>query len=228
MKMNNITEKLLKEDPIYNKERELGKHWSNFTDKEAKEIFVENYMLSKIKENHLKQINDTYMDMSWNYFINLIEKYGFKKGYEEIFKYNGFNYNRDEKAVIYYHKEKGLIIFATSFNNTTTVNSGKLYGEIKANNNKEDIETIWQNLSTGGCIDEKNIIYETSHDIREGLFYKLNKLESAGTFLPIWTKKNRFLWFVNYVEEDKENFDYKEITKNKILKRPKEMQEIIG
>ena len=44
----------------------------------------------------------------------------------------------------------------------------------------------------------------------------------------IWTKKNKFLWFVNYVEENKENFDYKEITKNKILKCPKEMQEIIG
>jgi hypothetical protein len=179
------------------------------------------------KEEHLKSINDTYFGIGWIEFKDLIKLHGFVPALEYDINYNKWETPSVEEAIIYYHPNKGLIIWATSFNNKTTLNGGHLYGEIQANS-KKDEETIWRWLSTGGCIDQKNNIWETQHDVREGLFSKLNILESAGKFLSKWTKKDRFLWFVDYAEDDVLRYDYKAITREKILRCPKELQDIIG
>ncbi len=165
--------------------------------------------------------------MTWNDFKMLIKKQGFVPALEYDFIYNGFSEPATEEAIIYYHPIKGLIIFATSFSDKTSINGGNLYGEIQANN-KEDCSIIWKWLSTGGCIDQDKMIYQTSHDVREGLFSKLELLESAGIFLSTWTKKDRFLWFVDYVESKQPGYDYEAITKEKIAKCPEEMQNIIN
>lgn len=73
-----------------------------------------------------------------------------------------------------------------------------------------------------------DLVFETSHDVREGLFFKLEELESAGKFLPKWTNKDRFLWFVDYVEGHTEGYNYKQIAHDKIMRCPKELQEIVG
>jgi hypothetical protein len=83
-------------------------------------------------------------------------------------------------------------------------------------------------LSTGGYIDKSERIFSTSHDIREGLFSTLDELETAGVFLPHWIEKNKFLWFSDYKKKKTKGFDYKKISKEKLLKCPKELQDIVG
>jgi hypothetical protein len=227
--MNNKTESVLMKDSLGETEKILGgKHWSEFNDFENGLAFVSFAKDNKIKKDHLQSIGDTYWGMTWDEFKDLIKERGFIEGYSYEIEYKGWSEPIQEEMCIYYHPEKGLIIWAESFNNKTTINGGTLYGEIQAYEGEENRHTIFRWLSTGGCRDAEKGIYTTSHDIREGLFSKLDTLESAGKFLNRWTDKKRFLWFVDYNEEDIEGYNYKSITKDKIRKCPKEVQDIIG
>jgi hypothetical protein len=226
--MNKKTEEILMHDSISESEKLFGnKHYSQFDEFEQAFSIVKLIKDNENKRNHLQAINDTYSGMTWNEFKNLIKEHGFISALEYDLVYNKYGNPKTEEAIIYYHPKKGLIIWAESFSGKTSLNDGKLYGEIQANS-KEDEEVIWKWISTGGCIDKEKGIWKTSHDVREGLFSKLQTLESSGKFLSKWTDKDRFLWFVDFNEDDVEGYDYKEITKEKILKCPKELQEIIG
>lgn len=218
------TSEILRHDSIAETEKQLGKHWSEFNDFENLGMLASFIRDNQTKENHLKSVGDTWFNMPWAEFKKKIEDYGFVLGLKYDIKHDK---NEIDEVVIYYHKEKGLVLFADSYFNKKDVNGGKLYGEIQANS-KEDRDIIWKWMSTGGCIDSDKLIYETQQDVREGLFHKLSMLESAGKFLPIWTNKNRFLWFVDYVEDDVKGYDYKKITHDKIMRCPKELQEIVG
>ena len=217
------TSEILQHDSIAETERKLNKNWQEFDELENFDMFGNFVRDNQIKENHLKLIGDTYFNMSWTEFKNKLESYGFILG----LKYDIVHENNIDEVIIYYHKEKGLIVFADSYFNKKNVNSGNLYGEIQASS-KEDCHNVYNWMSTGGCINKDSLIFETQQDVREGLFHKLSMLESAGKFLPIWTNKNRFLWFVDYIENKVENYDYKKISHDKIMKCPKEVQEIIG
>jgi hypothetical protein len=161
--------------------------------------------------------------MSWQEFKQLIIKKGFIPAMEYDIKHGDYI----DEFIIYYNPAKGLIIKADSYWNKESINSGTLYGEIQANN-KSCVGTIWDWISSGGLIDNENLIFTTSQDVRERLFSRLEELETVGKFLPKWTNKNTFLWFVDYVESKVDNYDYKKITKEKLLKCPKELQEIVG
>ena len=226
--MDYKTEQILTKDSLSESEQIFGgKHWSQFSEFENQFSIMSFMRDNEVKEEYLKSINDTYFGMSWSYFKDLIKEKGFIDGYSYEVKYKGYSKPTTEEIIIWYHPQKGLIIYAESYSNKASVNGGKLYGEIQANS-KEDEEVIWKWLSTGGCVDIDNLIWYTSHDIREGLFSKLDTLESVGKFLNRWVKKDRFLYFVDYIESKIENYDYEKITKEKIKKCPKEMREIIG
>lgn len=223
--MNKETKKVLTQDTVAETENLLGgKHWSEFGPME--QLFCLGNAMSdnERKMNHLKKIGDTHYGMFWSDFKNMITLYGFVPALEYNFEYSSW-YNSIEECIIYYHPIKGMVIHATSFSNKTSVNGGHLYAEIEANSG-DDAKTIWKWLSTGGRI--KDLVYETQQDVREGLFSKLNELESAGTFLNRWTKKNRFLWFLDYVEDKVPGYDYQAITQSKIERCPKEFRDIIG
>jgi hypothetical protein len=208
--MDKETEQLLTYDPIAETEKQFGnKHWSEFNDMESMFSLLNAMEYNQKKKEHLKKINDTYYGITWNDFKELLKEKGFQKGLSYQKEYKHFEPYTKEEFVIYYHKEKGLIVWAESYNNMTTINSGKLYGEIEANS-KKDEETIWRWLATGGKINSTERVYTTSHDIREGLFSMLDTLETAGHFLPKWIDKKRFLWFVDYIESKVENYDYEE------------------
>ena len=222
--MDKKTEEILTKDSLYESEKVFGgKHYSEFNELEQTFSMLKFIDDNETKKKHLKNIGDTHWGMSWSEFKNLIKEHGFIKGLE----YDLMHEDYTDEVIIYYHPQKGLIIYAESYWGKESINGGKLYGEIQSNS-KEDCNIIWRWLSSGGCIDADNMIYSTSHDVREGLFSKLGTLESAGKFLPKWIKKDRFLWFIDYVESKVPGYDFKAITKEKIMNCPKEMQEIIG
>lgn len=224
--MNKETERVLTQDTIYESEKILGKdHWSEFDKSDNAFCLLKAMADNERKTNHLKKLGDTHYGMKWDEFKRLIKSYGFVPALEYDFKYDYFGDSNIEEDIIYYHPLKGMVIHATSYGNKDHINGGNLYAEIEANS-EEDVNTIYRWLSTGGCI--KDLIFETQQDIREGLFSKLVELETAGKFLNIWNKKNRFLWFVDYSEEKINGYDYKAITRSKIERCPQELRDIIG
>jgi hypothetical protein len=229
--MDQQTERILTHDSLYESEKAFGnKHWSEFNELERGLSLLKFIDDNQKKKDHLESIGDTHWGIKWNDFLKLIKQYGFVEGLKYDWlapKYNDNEDDRIEEAIIYYHPRKGLVLWATSYGNKDHINGGNLYGEIKANS-KEDCNTIWKWLSTGGCINSNLMIYKTQQDVREGLFSKLEVLESAGVFQEKWIDKNRFLWFLDYSEEKKESYDYKQISKEKIMRCPKDLQEIIG
>lgn len=195
--MNDELKSILNKDSLDESEKMLGgKHWSQLNELErcfAMSKFVADNDKKRI---YLTEIGDTYFSMTWDYFKDLIKQKGFINGYTYEFNYQSHGRVTKEEIIIYYHPQKGLVIYAESYDNKTSVNGGDLYGEVQANNEDSE-EIIWKWISTGGCIDRNNRIYSTQYDIREGLFSKLAILESAGKFLTKWVEKNKFLWFVD-------------------------------
>lgn len=225
--MDTLTERILEQDTIAETEKILGKeHWSVFTKEENMFCLAKAMSDNQNKDNHLKNIGDTHFSMTWDELKALLSRKGFVNALTYEFEYIGRDETRMEEAIIYYHPDKGMVVYADSYFGKTRVNGGNLYAEIQANR-PEDEQTIWRWLSTGGCRDHERRIYETSHDIREGLFSKLDTLATAGKFLPEWTNKDRFLWFVDYMENKEPDYDYKAITQSKIEKCPEAFRKII-
>lgn len=222
--MDKKTEEILTMDVLAETEKFFGgKHWSEFNTAENIFSLVRAAKYNSLKEAYLKSIGDTNNGMSWTEFKQLITNKGFIPALEYDVQHDIYI----DEFIIYYHPNKGLIICADSYFNKKVINSGTLYGEIQAHS-KEDQDIIWKWISSGGLKDPKRLIYETSHDIREGLFSKLDVLESAGSWVTPWVNKDRFLWFVDYTDKQVPGYDYIKITEDKIAKCPDEFQKIIG
>lgn len=214
------TNEILKHDTLASTEKAVGKHWSEFNHKESGMAMLDAMRDSELRASHLKEINDTYFTMTWKWFKDRLIEGGFSVGLSYDLPYE----DAIEEAIIYYHKEKGLILWSQSFNDRTSVNGGTCYGEIKARS-KDKMENIFQWMSTGGR--QTDYIWKTSFDIREGMFHRIKQMEKDGDFLPRWTNSNRFLWFVDWNEQKIKDYDYKKISLEKLKCCSEEVQSIL-
>lgn len=88
-------------------------------------------MANRKKVEHLKSIGDTHFGITWINFIEIAKAYGFKSGYCQKFTGTGWSdKDVEEEEIIFFHEEKGLILHAESFDGKS-VNSAKVYGEVK-------------------------------------------------------------------------------------------------
>ena len=236
----------LRVDPISDTEKFFNKHYSEFNKEENLMMLANAFRINTQKADYLKGLGDTHFGMSWDKFISIIESYGFKVGYKYDFEHDNGEYA--DEAALYYHPEKGLVIWATSYFNKSSVNGGKLYGQLKTNE-KIEFETVkneaWgteykqmkmtdslkksfeplNNCSHGAFMNIETGI-EFSLDVREGLINKLEAIGNGGLeFVKEWNNKS-FLWFLDF-EEEKGNYDREEITNEKISKCPEELQQIL-
>jgi hypothetical protein len=216
--MDKKTEEILKKDSIADVEKITGKHWSEFDEAENILMLLHAFSDNQVAAEHLKEIGDTYSAMTWIEFKNLLVA----KGMAEAYSYKFKKYDFEDEAVLYYHSVKGWILFAESYRGKS-VNSGKLYLEMKANSDEDEKELFYR-LGSGGRIDGTKGMIASDHDIREGLFSKVEDMESFGTYLNPWFSKSRFLWFKDYSEDG----DYKKATQSKIDKCSEEFRKIIG
>lgn len=235
--------KILSVDPIAEIEKFLGKHHSEFSNEEEKLMLAHALHVNAAKNDYMTSLGDTSFRTTWNEFINIIKSYGFKEALHYDYEYKG---TTTEQALLYYHPTKGLIIWATSYFNGTSLNSGTLHGQVRYPETIERIavENQWgtrneivmtDNLKSGinslrGCSHDaysdidKGITF--SYDIRGAL---INKIEEIGTHLEFcspWVSE-QFLWFLDLKEQQTKDRDYKEITKEKILKCPDEFKSIV-
>lgn len=209
-----------RKDVLADMEKVVGKHWSEFDNTENGFSLLFQMNENERLEKEFKNAKDTYFSMEWDEFKSLLKYNGFKEGLSYDFTHE--EWKCTEEFMIYYHT-KGIIICATSFNNKTTVNGGTAYLETKGMN----FDKFSEIMSTGGCFDSKNDLWNISNDVREGLFQWFNIVDKNTEIIPIWKDADRFLWFLDFVESKKENYDYKAITQEKIKRASKECQDIL-
>lgn len=239
--------KKLNIDPIADVEKILNKHHSEFNKEDGLLSLSYAAMVNKSKGEHLKRLRDTYFSMSWNELLNIITNFGFVKGLQYEFDYNAYGESNKEEAILYYHPTKGLVLWATSWGNKTSVNGGTLYGQVKS---KEDISYETKTNRWGDSWDQiimtdtlrkgidsldrcshgayANIEHgiEFSYDIREGLINRIEQIGEHLEFLTEWNNK-QFLWFLDYTEDEVEDYDYRERTLDKLKKSTEELQQIV-
>ena len=223
--MNEKTKNILNFDPVAATEDLLGKRhedWNIETDGYAAVGIA--MATNKIKADHLKSIGDTHFGITWIDFIEIAKAYGFKCGYCQNFTGTGWsNKDVEEEEIIFFHEEKGLILHAESFSGKS-VNSAKVYGEVKIGDKFE--EKQWEALNGCSHGGNGNGTMHFEVDVREGFRFHLDAISEAFEFSKNWSEVP-FLWFLNYMDSKVENYDFKKITNQKINASTSEVKKII-
>lgn len=223
--MNEKTKNILNFDPIATAEALLGKRhedWDTKTDGMAALGLA--MMTNQRKAEHLKSIGDTHFGITWIDFIEIAKAYGFKSGYCQKFTGTGWSDKGvEEEEIIFFHEEKGLILHAESYDGES-VNSAKVYGEVKIGDKLE--KNQWEALNGCSHGGNGNGTMSFDVDVREGFRFHLDALSEAFEFSKNWSKVP-FLWFLNYMDTKNENYSYEKINKQKIDASTPEVRKII-
>lgn len=213
--MNETTKNILSFDPIAAAESVIGKRHEDW-DLEIDSTTALGIALltNAFKKDHLKSISDTHFNISWQDFIDIAKSYGFECSLRQKFTAKTFsNENVEEEEIIFFHKEKGLILYAESYDGSS-VNSAKIYGEVKVSGKKLE-ENQWDALSGCSYCGNENGTISFNIDVREGLIFHLDAVSEAFEFSKSWSNV-QFLWFLNYMDTKKEDYSRKEINNQKI------------
>ena len=223
--MNETTRNILNFDPVATAEALIGKRhedWDIETDGMATLGLA--MATNQAKREHLESIGDTHFGITWQTFIEIAKAYGFKSGYCQKFTGIGWSDNGVEEEIIFFHEEKGLILYAESYDGNS-VNSAKVYGEVKINDGKLERKQ-WDALNGCSHSSNGNDTMSFNVDVREGFRFHLDTLSKAFEFSKSWTKIP-FLWFINYRDTKEKKYSYEEINKQKINASTPEVRKII-
>lgn len=175
--------------------------------------------------DEMVRIKDTNFKISWKECTKIILENGFEVGYKEDYAVKGLDGTVDE-IILYYHKEKGLILFAESYRNKNFVDKLKLYGEL----NTATVDfTTEQKYATYYCSTTTENESTTSFyfNTKECLFEKLNKLVDNFEFCEKWTYFPPSLYFF-ISDETMKKLDFQKIRTERIMASKKEVREIMG
>lgn len=180
----------------------------------------------KVQVNdEIVRIKDVNSKNSWRECTKIILENGFEVGYKEEYAVKGLNGTIDE-IVLYYHKEKGLVLFAESYRNKNFIDKLKLYGEL----NSATVDfTTEQMYASHYCSKTTPNKLTTSFyfDTKEELFGKLNKLEKNFEFCKKWTCfPPSFHFFIS--DETIQKLNFNKIRMERIMASKKEVREIMG
>lgn len=223
--MNETTKNILNFDPIATAETLIGKRHENWdTETDAMAALGLAIATNQAKANHLQSIGDTHFGITWIDFVEIAKAYGFKCGYCEKFTGTGWSDKGvEEEEIIFFHEEKGLILHAESYDGKS-VNSAKVYGEVKIGDKLE--KNQWEALNGCSHSGHKNGTMSFDVDVREGFRFHLDALSEAFEFSKSWSTVP-FLWFLNYMDTKDKNYSYKKINEQKIDACALEVRKII-
>lgn len=223
--MNENTKTILNFDPVATAETLLGKRHEDWDPATDGYVALGLAMASnKVKAEHLKITGDTYFGITWIDFVEIAKAYGFKSGYCQNFTGTGWSdKDVEEEEIIFFHEEKGLILHAESYNGKS-VNSAKVYGEVKMGDKIE--KNQWEALKGCSHGGNGNGTMYFNVDVREGFRFHLDALSEAFEFSKRWSEVP-FLWFLNYMDTKDENYSYKKINEQKIDACTHEVRKII-
>jgi hypothetical protein len=171
----------------------------------------------EMSETLWQELGDTYHDIGWEEFNQLLNSNGFITLKRWRFPYRlGWSEDAtiyDPEAIIAADPERKLLLTATSFlwtDSKETLNGGMIHGAVEIDSNDWlsmtcDIRTSTQ--YTDGA-------WEMDMDIREGLFTKLRTIEEAGGKFVSWNAVDRYIYLDDYSNIgkniDKEKLDFKD------------------
>lgn len=231
MEKNDITNKVLNFDVVSDFEQQLGKRHEDWTESEQLQFLRQAVISNQVNQGYFKNMGDTHFGISWNEFLLLCENQGFEIAYRQDFLDDQWEQKKIEEEIILFHREKGFILYADSYSSKTSVNSAKLYGEIRK---KEDIDEreAFQGLFRYSHFRTQYGTQEISLDVREGMVKKLSQLDGKYEFVTPWNKMP-FVWFLNYMEEKalrKDAFGrkFEKINQQKIALMSADAQKIMG
>ena len=225
--MNETTKNILNLDPIATAEALIGKRHEDWDLETDGMVALGLAMLTnESKREHLESIGDTHFGITWHDFIEIAKAYGFKCGFCQKFTGTCCSDKKgvEEEEIIFFHEGKGLILHAESFDGKY-VNSAKVYGEVKLNGDKIE-EDQWNALNGCSHAGNGNGTMYFNVDVREGFRFHLDAVSEAFEFSKSWSKV-QFLWFLNYMDTKKKNYNYEEINKEKIASCTPEVRKII-
>lgn len=176
----------------------------------------------KTQEKHIKSIADTKPGTTWQEFIEIAEAYGFKCGLRQNFTGNA-RQGGVEEEIIFFHEEKGLILYACSYDQTC-VNDAMVYGEVKI---KEEKLSTKQLYALYRPYVNKNNTCSFSVQVVFGLFSHLNAISETCEFSKTWSTENTAMRFLNYMDVKVENYDREKINQQKIDACTLEVRKII-
>lgn len=217
--MNGIPEsieQLMKFDPINEAEKFTGKRTGDsLRDPTAALGFAINYKKAKQLQGLLMLQDDTHFRTEWKDFLRIAKSEGFEIVHTE--KFDGqYNDTKGEQFIIGWHPDGILLCAETHMKNH--VNRAEIYYYLDGESRPD--------CTGGGPSGKEGDKWEISKDVREGLRHHLNSSRGKGKFLPQWPKQP-FLWLLTYMDTKDPGFDYKAITKSRIEKLPKHVQDAI-
>lgn len=213
----------------------FGKDYNTFDRKEQLASLQIHLMLSKAKEMKLKQAGDTYYNMPWQYYEEVLKDKGFRKVYSYNFK-DTHDTDRTEQYAIWLEDKKALLLTAESYYGMSRVGSTKLYYELMLPKPFEDLgefeylllRQLLEKCSYKASAGRGPVF--VAKDAKEWLAGHLDKLESYGfeTNNPWREFDKHFLFLCDYSETTVDGYNYKEINRKKINALPEEVRTILG
>lgn len=170
--------------------------------------------------------SDVYYEISWENFVKTILDYGFFVGYKEDVSGNKYYESKLDEIVIFYHKEKGLVLFAESNDCKSSLTELKVYGEIKAIHEELTTKQKYA-LSNVSFYDPNGGTITFSIDTKKEILKCLDIISENFDLCKKWSQIP-LLHFLTTQEVIEKSSDYKQITMDRLMKSEKELKDIVG
>lgn len=204
-------------DPLASAEKLTGKSYKE--DPETAELgFIMNFFRGEQVRKRFSELGDTFSGMSWEQFVDLIKSNGFEIIFMERFRHSpSYNEGRVDRPyhLIAAHPEAYLLLNATSYlhsSNDEVVNGVAVHGTIAWSGELSDEQ--WRALRDFSHGPSRKIPFQNRMEFSlegiSGVFSQLSLL-SQNFRLVHWNDDDRFLWLMNYAQEEEESGSWKKI-----------------
>lgn len=215
--------RLLYTDALAEAEKITGKSYKD--DEKTSRIGMALHMaLNAAKTAALQEAADSHLGMNLDETLRLFYMMGFDEVLCDEFTARSSQPGINETYRLLWRQD-GLLATVESYAGIR-LNMSKVYYNIEF---PRGSHTVMDVLSSGKMWSddwdspEGRRVWIGDHDAREGIRYRLRRLEEVGTFLPVWVEQP-FLWFVTHEETKDADYDYKEITNERISRLPENIQ----
>jgi len=199
------TEEALRFDGLAEAERITGKSYKESAESESLGVLL--HMLgSREKSRVLSENNDTHFSQTREEFESVLTSMGFELVLCEDIP------GTEDKLRIYWRN--GLLLRTDSYFGDKSVNGGNCYFNFKGP--REGMFSC--SNGHAGEIDGSPV-WDGDFDVREGLRFRIERMEACGEILPKWHKRG-FLWLLHYMDTKKPAYDYNAINAERIARLP--------
>lgn len=152
------------------------------------------------KKEQLQSLDDTYDHIPLSEYIEIVENFGFKCIYTEMFD-SHHQWDKD-CYYIYYHDDLGILLSFDTYYGLESINSGSFYYNVGID--KECVD-YYKVTESGSCYDSQHLtqfkhVWVGYHDAREATIYNIQRLQKVGQFLQPWIY-SQHVWLHHYRDD---------------------------